>query len=338
MKKLLGKKKRFLFCAVLALCISVCPIYASAVTFEGEEAGTKIAELSDLMEEWYFYAGLGETIAEIADDGENGNVLLLDKYVHMSSEKTLDTPYTFETVFRTTEKPTWMLGIFIRSGIVKDPLFPNFEVDAYDGANGSMGLGGSGMTIAIEEDGIDLRIKNYQDDSRRISTSICRLSYNGTFDATEYNKLVMKDDGKTVTFTLNDQLLATVEMSNPGTYDDGRAELPFEFYKTAVVKNAEGDILLSIDNARLVSENYCAGIGVRGDTPTYFKEITLEKAEDPSVTDPDPEPEPEPPVTDPEPPVETGDSSACAGTLALVFAAAAACTVLRRRRRAATEE
>jgi len=148
----------------------------------------------------------------------------------------------------------------------------------------------------------------------------------------------MKDDGKTVSFTLNDQLLATVEMSNPGTYDDGRAELPFEFYKTAVVKNAEGEILLSIDNARLVSENYCAGIGVRGDTPTYFKEITLEKAEDPSVTDPDPEPEPEPPVTDPEPPVETGDSSACAGTLALVFAAAAACTVLRRRRRAATEE
>lgn len=335
MKKLFGKKKRFLLCTVLALCLSICPIYASAVTFEEAAAGTKIAELSNLMEEWYFYAGLGETVAEIADDGENGKALLLDKYVHMSSEKTLETPYTFETVFRTVEKPSWMLGIFIRSGIVKDSLFPNFEVDAYDGANGSMGLGGSGMTIAIEEDGIDLRIKNYQDDGRRISTSICRLSYNGTFDATEYNRLVMKDDGKTVTFTLNDQLLATVEMSNPGTYDDGRAELPFEFYKTAVVKNAEGEVLLSIDNARLVSENYCAGIGVRGDTPTYFKEITLEKAEDPSVTDPDPEPEPEP---EPEPPVETGDSSVCAGALTLVFAAAAAGTILRRRRHAVTEE
>lgn len=146
----------------------------------------------------------------------------------------------------------------------------------------------------------------------------------------------MKDDGKTVTFTLNDQLLATVEMSNPGTYDDGRAELPFEFYKTAVVKNAEGEVLLSIDNARLVSENYCAGIGVRGDTPTYFKEITLEKAEDPSVTDPDPDPEPEPDPT--RPPVETGDSSVCAGALTLVFAAAAAGTILRRRRHAVTEE
>ena len=86
-----------------------------------------------------------------------------------------------------------------------------------------------------------------------------------------------------------------------------------------------------------MSENYCAGIGVRGDTPTYFKEITLEKAEDPSVTDPDPDPEPEP-EPEPEPPVEPGDSSVCAGALTLVFAAAAAGTVLRRRRRAATEE
>lgn len=70
MKKLFGKKKRFLLCTVLALCLSICPIYASAVTFEEAAAGTKIAELSNLMEEWYFYAGLGETVAEIADDGK----------------------------------------------------------------------------------------------------------------------------------------------------------------------------------------------------------------------------------------------------------------------------
>lgn len=329
MKKRLNRKKIILLCVALMMCISVCPLSVSAVTFEEEQAGTKIAELSHLMDEWYYYAGLGDdaTTAEIADDGANGKVLFLNNFVHMSSEKTLDTPYTFETEFRTTEKPTWFLGIFIRSGIIKDPLFPNFEVDAYDGANGSIGLGGSGMTIAIEEDGIYLRIKNYQDDSRRISTSICKLTYNGVFDSTAYNKLIMKDDGKTVTFTLNDQLIATVDMSNPGTYDDGRDELPFKFFKTAVVKNAAGEMIMSIDNARLVAENYCAGIGVRGATPTYFKKIALEKVENP-------------PVTDPEPPVETGDQNTfpVAGIIVLAFAAVAACTVLRRKGCTMTEK
>ena len=185
----------------------------------------------------------------------------------MSSEKTLETPYTFETVFRTVEKPSWMLGIFIRSGIVKDPLFPNFEVDAYDGANGSMGLGGSGMTIAIEEDGIDLRIKNYQDDGSHVSNTYYDFTGIEGYQspAENFNKITIADEGTRIVISINEKLLATVELSDIGTYETDTEKPPVDFvyYKTAVLKNAAGEEVVKINNARVVAEEYMSAIGVR---------------------------------------------------------------------------
>ncbi len=326
-------KKFLITCIALLSCLCLCPLCTAAVTFDDAQADTAIADLSELMADWHYSLGTPTTAAKIQADGNNGNVLYMNGYVHMHSTKVLETPYTFETEFRTEQPLGWCFGMFIRGGITMQYLFPYFEVDGYDGANGAMGLGGSGMTIAVETDGIYLRIKNYQEDSRHISTSICKLNYNGTFDSTAYNRLVMEDDGQTITIRLNDQLLATVAMSNPGRYDDGRLELPFTFYKTAVVKDAAGETLLSIDNARLVAEDFCAGIGVRGNT-AYFKKIALEKVQEPLPTTVPVDTTPEP-----EPPVATGDGpvSAAVCCIAVGFAGLLSGMLLRKKRREMTE-
>lgn len=62
---------------------------------------------------------------------------------------------------------------------------------------------------------------------------------------TAFFTLKFVDDGSKVTITVNDKLLATVEMSNPGKYEEDEED-DNSYFKSVVVKNAEGTEALKV--------------------------------------------------------------------------------------------
>lgn len=111
----------------------------------------------------------------------------------------------------------------------------------------------------------------------------------------------IKDDGQKAEVYVNDALLATVEMADAGEYEeDFDTEifeyLDFTYYKTATVKDAQGNEVFKTDKARLVAENFFAGVAVR-DISADFRNVSL------SFTTPDATEEPQPT------PAETADAT-----------------------------
>ena len=153
-------------------------------------------------------------------------------------------------------------------------VFNYFEWDWY-AENGGRTYGGSstagsGIGIYPEQDRITVRIKRYASDGLGVASASHSFPYSGKFTPGEdgWFKLRVVDDGQTVSIYMNDALMCTVKLENPGvTYEsDGTGQ---EYYGKATLCDASGKQVLEVENTRLNSQGSQIALTTRFQTMEF---------------------------------------------------------------------
>ena len=153
-------------------------------------------------------------------------------------------------------------------------VFNYFEWDWY-AENGGRTYGGSstagsGIGIYPEDNRITIRIKRYAEDGLGVASASHSFPYSDKFTPGEdgWFKLRVVDDGQTVSIYMNDALMCTVKMENPGvTYDsDGTGQ---QYYGKAILYDADGKQVLEVENTRLNSQGSQIALTTRFQTMEF---------------------------------------------------------------------
>ena len=158
------------------------------------------------------------------------------------------------------------------SGI--NQVFNYFEWDWYreNGGHtyGSSSSAGSGIGIYPEEKRITIRIKRYAEDGIGVASASYSFPYSGKFTpgADGWFKLRVVDDGQTVSIYMNDALMCTVKLENPGVVypSDGTGQ---EYYGKATLYDADGKQVLEVENTRLNSQGSQIALTTRFQTMEF---------------------------------------------------------------------
>ncbi len=153
-------------------------------------------------------------------------------------------------------------------------VFNYFEWDWY-AENGGRQYGGSssagsGIGIYPEETRITVRIKRYAEDGLGVASASYSFPYQGKFTpgADGWFKLRVVDDGQTVSIYMNDALMCTVKLENPGiVYEsDGTGQ---QYYGKATLYDANGKQVLEVENTRLNSQGSQIALTTRFQTMEF---------------------------------------------------------------------
>ena len=153
-------------------------------------------------------------------------------------------------------------------------VFNYFEWDWY-AENGGRQYGGSssagsGIGIYPEQNRITIRIKRYAEDGLGVASASYSFPYQGKFTPGEdgWFKLRAVDDGQTVSIYMNDALMCTVKLENPGvTYEsDGTGQ---QYYGKATLYDADGKQVLEVENTRLNSQGSQIALTTRFQTMEF---------------------------------------------------------------------
>ncbi|HHT94122.1 MAG TPA: hypothetical protein GXZ66_11570, partial [Clostridiaceae bacterium] len=131
----------------------------------------------------------------------------------------------------------------------------------------------------------------------------------------------------------NNEKIATVTMSDPGTYEEEVVfeEDEFTYFKTAVINDAEGNEMLKVENARLNPESSQLAIGVRNKKVCIDNLFFSYEYEETPTPEPTPTPSPTEEVDDTEKPAQTSptdsDESAGGSSLGIIIGIIAAAVV-----------
>lgn len=236
-------------------------------SFEEDDVGTDAANTLDFAIDWINEKGNDAATAVVMEENE-GKYLHIEGFYEIYSYDLFDEGYTFSVDARTGDGA--LVGFFVRSGRNPAEKFPFYEWDWYaeqEGKNGESGIGGSGISVHLMTDGVRVNIKNYQDDGSHVSNTYYDFTGIEGYQnpAENFNKITITDEGTRIVISINEKLLATVELLDIGTYETDTEKPPVDFvyYKTAVLKNAAGEEVVKINNARVVAEEYMSAIGVR---------------------------------------------------------------------------
>ena len=263
-------------CVLLSMSIFL-PVSAATVDFSvnfDEEPDGATANETLLGDEFIMSTGTPASSATVEPDENGGSLLAMTGYTDIKSIMFFDTAYTFQVDFITNAKDN--TGVFVKSVepeefiLVENPKNANtlqtfnfYEWDWYaeqEGKNGESGIGGSGISVHLMEDGVRVNIKNYQEDGSHVSNTYYDFTGLEGYQnpAENFNKITIADEGTRIVISINETLLATVELSDIGTYETDTEKPPVDFvyYKTAVMKNAAGEEVVKINNARVVAEEY----------------------------------------------------------------------------------
>lgn len=301
MKKALALLFTFVFLAT-GVFTSFAATETILIDFNNEDADANAKDIIDIIDLYEVSYGTPTSFATVVENGEN-KYLNMKGYVAFASWEMQDAPYEFSMDVQIVDPG--LIGFFVRSvypvtkwnpanGGGTDTTFVFFEADWYQenqGKNGSTGIGGSGICVIPKADGIRVNLKTYEPDGLKIANKFYDFPLPEGLNISEFFNLKFKDDGEKVEILINDQLLATVEMSEPGVYEEDEDD-PNEYLKKAVVKDAAGNEVLSINNARISAGQSQVGIGNRN------KEVNIDnlkltyEAPDPTPT-PEATPEPE---------------------------------------------
>ena len=153
-------------------------------------------------------------------------------------------------------------------------VFNYFEWDWYrengGGKYGGSSSAGSGIGIYPEENRITVRIKRYAEDGLRVASASYSFPYSGKFTPGEdgWFKLRVVDDGKLVSIYMNDALMCTVKLENPGVvYEtDGTGQ---QYYGKATLFDADGKQVLEVENTRLNSQGSQIALTTRFQTMEF---------------------------------------------------------------------
>ncbi len=317
-------------------------IASSAATFEfkmdfnDEEVDYDARNIIDLTDFWQVTLAGSGPVAKVVEDGDN-KYLYLEGYSEIYTIDMIEPPYTFSLDVQVID--TEFVAFFVRTHYPITKYNPAhdggrndrigyFELDWYTqngGENCASSQGSSGIMVMPRADALRVAIKTFEPDGINIGHRYYDFPYPEGFDISQFFNLKFVDDGEKVEIYLNNEKIATVTMSDPGTYEEEVVfeEDEFTYFKTAVINDAEGNEMLKVENARLNPESSQLAIGVRNKKVCIDNLFFSYEYEETPTPEPTPTPSPTEEVDDTEKPAQTSptdsDESAGGSSLGLII-------------------
>ncbi len=327
------KKLFFVMTAVfLAVMSCMAPVMASEVPeewgtpkttytydFSKDTFNTDLGHddvVSDFKTDWTceFPVGFG---GAISSEGERGNFFASNTYFGLKYNQAMEGAYRFALDMKYDQGQYG--GFAVRCGIpvrltVGTPWnISYYETDRYQdngGKNADTGVGPSGIYVfPMAENQIRIAIKTVEADGSYLAEKQFDIDM-GYRVAGHFIRYTVLDTGNEVSVYAGSDLVVRIAYSNAGTYDVFAEDGDEAYYKTAVLYNAAGTEIGSIDgNARIAVKGSIA-LMQRGDVPggiSYDNILieTYEPVQKPPVTE-------TPGPTNPETNVPTGESGMAA--------------------------
>lgn len=260
--------------------------------------------------------------AEIGEDGIGVLAGFSDIYTNDDTVMLFENPYEISVDYKS--KSNQNAGLYFRavhpllysinnSVLNVDMNFHFYELDWYAQCGGkavdsTTYTGGSGIKISTVNKYVVIAVKVYAPDSLHTATRSVKIAFpEGKTYKEMINFRVTDNNAGLVSIYVENNLFATVEYGGePGEYELSDTYEPgtLFFYKHAEIKNAQGEVLLAMDDAKIAAENPIFAIGNR-DSTTYFNNLAIKYlAEAPKAT-PTPAPTGEPTQEPTEEPAQT---------------------------------
>lgn len=355
----------FTLTIIMTVACLATVIFAYEMNFDMYSADDSFADDGDWVTSVGKSGGAYATIKNV--DGTNNCV----EFFHNNSSyygEEISEPYTFSLDIKDTAGKGWA-GCFIRTSVESntkvlrlnesDRKLPWTENDHSAMAAGEavvnskvsaslVGAAGIGLRTVPGKNYVTLFVKTYDLSCRR---SINNIVYNIPVEKdlkAEFISVTFEDDNAgLVKVKFDSTLVAQVEYSNLGSYED-ELYLEGEYYKTAVIKDAGGNVIAQSDSsiiykdsvlvlftrgATMQFDNISIGAYEIPSAPTEKPADPTEKPADPTEKPADPTEKPADPTEKPADPTEkpadpdhseTGDF----GIVALVFVAISAVAII----------
>lgn len=273
-------------CVLLSMSM-LLPVSAATVDFSvnfDDEPDGATADETLLGDEFIMSTGTPSSGATVEPDENGGSLLAMTGYTDIKSITYFDVAYTFSVDLITSA--TSEHGVFVKSVepdefILKEnpknantlQTFDFYEWDWYKenggAAQATSNIGGSGIFVMLGDGIIKIGVKTYQPDGLTVATETFDLPAPEGYQIGERCTIQIKDDITTVSVSINGTPLAVIELSEPGTEYEGDDPV-YGFYKTAVVKDAAGTTLGTVENTRVCSEYSLVAITTRN------KEVSID--------------------------------------------------------------
>jgi hypothetical protein len=205
-----------------------------------------------MLDGWHFWDVTNGGNSKVYEQGDN-KYFRIQGFISMTYLDLFETPYTFQFDARGV-KADEVGAVFVRGNkeltvpVSKNPTGAGYY-EADD--SGTKFTSTTGIGLWFKENGkLTLFIKTL-DTSKPAKIGNCFAEIECSYSASNWNKIRIDDDCKgTIKYYVNDDLIATIEYSDLGTYDDFDPLFDGEnFYKKAVIKDKDGNELASTDSA-----------------------------------------------------------------------------------------
>ena len=312
-------KISFLIAILMLLSCMTSYVFADADKWDFSDYAAD--ESFDAESSWVTSIGKNGVVA--AKEASDSN-----KYLYLSGnnytyyEEDLIYPYVFEADFKDERKAGWV-GCFVRTSVEagtiklhlneKDRTLPWTENDhsargkdeALTNAMVSASLVGSagiGIRLLPKQNKITLFVKTYDlTRFRSINNITYDIPTNKDISA-EFIKVTFEDNNKgLLKVKFDGTLVASVEYEDLGSYSD-ELYLEGSYYKTAKIKDAEGNVIASTDSAIIYEDStvllYTRGGDLQVDN-ILIDESASDAPADPTTKPADPTTKPADPTTKP---------------------------------------
>ena len=143
-----------------------------------------------------------------------------------------------------------------------------YESDYYavwGGTDGTQGLGGAGISVAADDEGLLVTIKAYTDDAMNISSKPTVIPYPDAVFYDQFFNLTFFDNGTDrIDIYLNNKPFALIELSEAGVvYDIDGNVAGDQYFGKAVLKDAYGTELKTVEKTRINSQSSQLAIATR---------------------------------------------------------------------------
>lgn len=222
----------------------------------------------------------------VITEGEDGNYLKFYGYSELKTCDVIEGEYVFSVDMKTNEASAAAEqinhGMFIRGilpeHLVKNnkiygddwPLTPHYyESDWYavwEGQHGSQGLGGSGIFFSPVINGLSVGVKTFAEDALNIATLYTTIPYpDGVYYDDFFNLKIYDNGTDLIEIFINDAAFATIELSEAGvTYEIDNNAAGDEYFGKAVIKDATGAELTTVEKTRINSQSSQLAFATRG--------------------------------------------------------------------------
>ena len=189
-----------------------------------------------------------------------------------------------------------------------------------------MGIGGSGIAVYFKADGIRVDVKVYREAGTTVTGEYHDFALPANFAYGDMFNLKFTDNGTEVCIYINDALLCEIALSEPDTvYPLDEGTDVGEFFRKAVISDADGKVVKEIENTRVNSAGSQVAIGCRN---MHVQVDNIVVTDYTAPSDPSDPSEPSEPTTDPEDPAPTDPTTPDTGSSSLLPVLAAAVLLL----------